>query len=78
MKVAFQKKFSALSTPTDVVAEEPSDIKTSSSLALAQSRQRYDSIACQTFILSEILALHKQGKDDADRRALIRDVPLAF
>ena len=71
-------ELSALSTPTDVVAEEPSDVKTRFSLALEQSRQRYDSIACQPFILYEILELHKQGQDDADRRALIRDVSLAF
>ena len=71
-------ELSTLSTPTDMVAEEPSDVKTSSSLALEQSRQRYDGIACQSLILSEILALQRQRQDDADRRALIRDEPLAF
>ena len=71
-------ELSALSTATDVVAEEPPEVKTSSSLALEQRRQRYDSISCQPFILSEILGLHKQGQDVAGRRAFIRVVSLAF
>ena len=64
----------ALSTSTDMVAEEPSDVKTSSSLALEQSRQRYDSIACQPFIVYEFRELHQQGQDDADRRASLRQL----
>ena len=71
-------ELSALITPTDVVAEELPEVKTGSSLALEQSRQKYDSIACQPFIPSEILELYKQGQDDADRRAFIREVSLAF
>ena len=62
----------ALGTSTDMVAEEPSDVKTNSFLALEQCRQWYDSSACQPFIVSEIPELHKQGQDAADRRASLR------